>query len=189
MIRLDTFPPIECAQCGCLEYAGAPECARCLALVDAVVQDGWRAYVQREFPGASEADEREIAGMVVQEPQRHEWRVYDAACDLLECPECGGRLGRGPVGCHPCGLADGNRYAAIEVDRPGVPPGNEHALRVNVAVVRCRAHALSAPELLGRRALLPMLIAGGLPATAEAQRASALLKRGATYEDVAWTGQ
>lgn len=181
---------MKCAECGCREPAGAPECARCLALVDAIVEQGWRAFVEREFPGATEEDQREIAEMVVQEPNRHDWRVYDAACDRLECPECGGRLGRGPLGCHPCTLADGNRYAAIETDRPGVPPGNEHALRVNVAVVRCRAHALSAPELLGRRALLPMLIAGGLPTIAEAQRVRALLNRGATYQDVAdWPGQ
>lgn len=44
-----------------------------------------------------------------------------------------------------------------------------------MAVLR-RAHILSAAELMGRRLLLPMLIAGGLPTTAEAQRAAKQLK-------------
>jgi hypothetical protein len=117
-----------------------------------------------------------IAEMVAQEPQSFEWRVFDAALDRLDCPQCGSRLGRGPKGCHPCDPADGFRYAAIEVDRPGVPPGNEHAIRVNVAVLR-RAHILSPAELLARRKVLPMLIEGGLPTTAQAQRMAKRLRR------------
>nr|BFE89065.1 hypothetical protein GCM10020093_116660 [Planobispora longispora] len=112
-----------------------PGCARCLALVDALVEEGWRAFLRREFGTAvpsgvdetviaeresatadlpraggtvtaeresatavpSEADETAIAEMVVDEPSRHDWRVVDAALDRLACPECGSRLGRGPV--------------------------------------------------------------------------------------------
>jgi hypothetical protein len=141
-----------------------------------MVEQGWAAFLEREFGGVPREQQRLIAEMVAQEPQSHEWRVYDAALDRLECAECGSRLGRGPEGCPPCDLADGFRYAAIEIDRPGVPPGNEHAIRVNVAVLR-RPHILSPAELLGRRKVLPMLIAGGLPTTAEAQRMAKRLKR------------
>lgn len=74
--------------------------------------------------------------MVTEEPDRHDWRVVDAAYDQLICGECGQKLSRGPNGCPACDLAHGFRFAAIEVDRPGAMPGNEHALRVNVSVVR-----------------------------------------------------
>ncbi|GAA3121222.1 hypothetical protein GCM10020001_046890 [Nonomuraea salmonea] len=93
--------------------------------------------------------------MVVDEPDRHLWRVVDAAYDRLTCGECGGPVEPGgPVGCAACDLANGFRYVAIEVDRPGVPPGNEHGLRVNVAVVR-RPYGISERELVARRLLLP----------------------------------
>ncbi|HZM81407.1 MAG TPA: hypothetical protein VFC19_37245 [Candidatus Limnocylindrales bacterium] len=165
----------RCGECGEWEPAGAPVCSRCAALIDEIVESGWRSFLDREFGAVSAVEERAIGEMVAQEPERHEWRVYDAALDRIVCHECGSRLGRGPANCHPCQLADGNRYASIEIDRPGVPPGNEHAIRVNVAVLR-RAHILSPAELMGRRLLLPMLIAGELPTTAEAQRAAKLLK-------------
>lgn len=81
------------------------------------------------------------------------------------------------MGCLGCDQAHGFRYAAIETDRPGVPRGNEHAVRVNVSVVR-RPQVTSANELLGRRLLLPALLVGFLPTTEEAQRMGALLKSG-----------
>jgi hypothetical protein len=76
------------------------------------------------------------------------------------------------------------RYVARETDRPGVPPGNEHAIRVNVAVVR-RPEGISTPEVLARRLLLPAMLAGFLPTKEQAQRLGALVKRGARAEDVA----
>ncbi|WP_230985135.1 hypothetical protein [Microbispora oryzae] len=170
-----------CPACGGYEYSGAPGCPRCTQLVDDIVEERWRDWLGREFGTLSPDDERSVAGMVVGEPDRHDWRVVDAAYDRLTCPECGGRLSRGPAGCGPCDFANGFRYVAIEVDRPGVPPGNEHAIRVNVSVVR-RPHALSARELLVRRVLLPALLVGYLPTTEEAQRASALLRDNPTYE-------
>jgi hypothetical protein len=73
--------------------------------------------------------------------------VIDAALDRIICGECGEHLSRGPMTCSPCNLAHGFRYAAVEIDRPGVPQGNEHAIRVNVSVVR-RPQMTSAQELL-----------------------------------------
>ena len=133
----------------------------------------------REFGTARSDDEVAIAEMVVDEPDRHLWRVVDGAYDRLTCRECGGRLSRGPAGCAACDLADGFRYVAVEVDRAGVPRGNEHALRVNVAVVR-RPYGISELEVLGRRLSLPVLLDGRLPTTAQAQAAREMLNRGAT---------
>ncbi|MFD1539923.1 hypothetical protein [Nonomuraea guangzhouensis] len=150
--------------------------------MDTIVEDGWRAFLERDFGTAGQADERAIAEMVVDEPDRHPWRVVDAAYDRLTCPECGGRLSRGPAGCGPCDLANGFRYAAIEIDRPGAAPGNEHGLWVNVSVVR-RPYEISAVELLARRLSLPILLEGRLPTTQQAQSARALLNDGVSAEE------
>ncbi|MEU7004215.1 hypothetical protein [Nonomuraea sp. NPDC046570] len=152
--------------------------------MDEIVDLGWREFIAREYGTLTALDERDVAEMVVDEPNRHPWRVVDAAYDRLACPECGGRLSRGPARCAACDLANGFRYVAIEVDRPGVPPGNEHALRVNVSVVR-RPYGVSWQEVLMRRLSLPLLLAGHLPTTRQAQAARALLNNGGTAEDVA----
>lgn len=167
--------PRRCAECSGYEYGGAPACAACRALVDGIVEDAWAAFTRRW--DVAHDQEAALAEMVSAEPDRHDWRVVDAALDRLDCARCGDRLGRGPVGCFACDQAHGFRYAAIETDRPGVPRGNEHAVRVNVSVLR-RPHVTSANELLARRLLLPLLLAGFLPTVQEAQRMSALIKSG-----------
>ncbi|MEU8249179.1 hypothetical protein [Nonomuraea sp. NPDC048916] len=153
-------------------------------MVDELVEAGWREFLGREFAGASAADERDIAEMVVDEPDKHLWRVVDAAYDRLTCAECGGRLSRGQAGCAGCDLANGFRYVAIEIDRPGVPPGNEHALRVNVSVVR-RPYGISEGELLLRRLSLPVLLEGLLPTVRQAQATKDLYNRGAGVDELA----
>ncbi|MBE3009519.1 hypothetical protein IL992_09945 [Microbispora sp. NEAU-D428] len=174
----------RCPSCGGWEYGGAPDCPRCAELVDAIVEEGWRDVLLREFGDrVAPADERAIAEMVADEPDRHDWRVVDAALDRLTCAECGGPLGR-QAGCPRCDVANGIRYVARETDRPGVPPGNEHAIRVNVSVVR-RPEGISVPEVLARRLLLPALLTGFLPTREQAQRLGALVKRGARAEDLA----
>lgn len=164
--------PRWCAGCGWYAYGGAPGCAACARLVDALSADAWAECVRR---WGAEGDEAGLAGMIADEPDRHDWRVVDAALDRLGCPGCGGPLGRGPVGCAPCDRAHGYRYAAVEADRPGVPPGNEHAVRVNVSVVR-RPGTVSVGELLVRRLTLPFLLVGLLPSTGQAQRLGALVR-------------
>ncbi|GAA3422688.1 hypothetical protein [Streptosporangium vulgare] len=200
----------RCADCGCWEYGGAPGCARCAALVDRIVEDGWRQFLRERFGpagpsagsgaagpaggsggqpgrgGLSAEEESAIAEMVADEPDRHDWRVVDGALDRLVCPGCGAPLGRGPLGCPPCDLADGFRYSAVETDRPGVPPGNEHAVRVGVSVIRA-GHRQSPRALLGWRLGLPALLDGFLPTTAQAQAMRARINDGATYDDLAGT--
>ena len=172
-------PLRRCTECGGYEYGGAPTCGSCAALVDAVIEDEWSAFL-RTWDGA-EGQETVLAEMVVAEPDRHDWRVVDAAYDRLTCEECGERLSRGPVGCSPCDLAHGFRYAAVETDRPGAQRGNEHGVRVNISVVR-RPQVTSDGELLARRLVLPLLLIGLLPTTEQAQRASALIKAAAPDE-------
>ncbi|WP_245764977.1 hypothetical protein [Nonomuraea jiangxiensis] len=174
----------RCPDCGYWEPAGAPGCARCAERVDGIVEEGWRAFLEREFGTSELPDERLVAEMVVDEPDKHPWRVVDAAYDRLTCVECGDRLSRGPATCATCNQANGFRYVAVEIDRPGVPPGNEHALRVNVAVTR-RPYGISDSEVLLRRLSLPVLLAGGLPTRAQAQATKAMAGKGATEAELA----
>ncbi|GAA3618033.1 hypothetical protein GCM10022419_124440 [Nonomuraea rosea] len=118
------------------------------------LESGWRGFVAQEFGTLAALDERDIAETVIDEPNRRLWRVVDAAYDRLIRTECGNKLSRGPVDCAACNLANGVRYVAIEIDQPGVPPGNEHALRVNVSVGR-RPSGISWREVRERRLLLP----------------------------------
>ncbi|MGK5499466.1 hypothetical protein [Streptomyces sp. URMC 125] len=167
-------PVLRCAECGGHEYGGAPACTACRELVDGIVEDEWSALLRRWEAG----DDQQVAlaEMVVAEPDRHDWRVVDAALDRLVCSACGDRLSRGPADCSACNLAHGFRYAAVETDRPGVPPGNEHAVRVNVSIVR-RPQATSGDEVMVRRLLLPALLVGLLPTVEEAQRVSAQVRK------------
>ncbi|MEV6561491.1 hypothetical protein AB0M22_37635 [Nocardia sp. NPDC051756] len=169
----------RCEECGGFEYSGAPECRRCRLLVDDIVEPQWRLFLT-DWQTDCELD---LAELVAAEPDRHDWRIVDAALDRIVCDECGSRLGRGPMACSACNLAHGFRYAAIETDRPGVPRGNEHAIRVNISVVR-RPQMTSARELLARRLLLPALLVGFLPTIEQAQRASAMIKDDPTPERV-----
>ncbi|MFL1428296.1 MULTISPECIES: hypothetical protein [unclassified Nocardiopsis] len=112
--------------------------------------------------------EHDLAALVADAPDGFEWRVVDAALDLLTCPACAAPLGSGERGCGPCDLADGNRYAAREADRPGVPPGNEHAVRVAWSVAR-HPHRHPPRAVCGMELGLPEVYAGRLPTTAQAQ--------------------
>ena len=179
-------PLRRCSECGGYEYGGALACGNCRALVDDIVEAEWSLFRMRW--NVDPVEEKSLAEMVIAEPDKHDWRVVDAAYDRLTCPECGERLSRGPVGCAACDLAHGFRYAAIETDRPGAQPGNEHGVRVNVSVVR-RPQVTSEGELVARRLVLPMLLIGLLPTTEQAQHASALIKRAAPAERIRVTEQ
>ncbi|WP_350276780.1 hypothetical protein [Kribbella sp. HUAS MG21] len=125
-------------------------------------------------PGTAEA--RELAEVVLQDTSEFDWRVVDGALNQLTCPDCGSTLGTGASGCPGCDKANGFRFAARETDRPGVPPGNEHAIRVSSAVARTRDRYTPRART-GYELLLPDLLAGTLPTTPEAQRFKHLINQ------------
>ena len=191
-------PLRRCAECGDYEYGGAPACDTCRALVDGIVDEEWSLFLRRwdvdvdrdrdRNRDQEQEQEKALAEMVTTEPDQHDWRIVDAAYDRLTCSECGERLSRGPIGCSACDLAHGFRYAAVETDRPGAQPGNEHGVRVNVSVVR-RPQVTSEGELLARRLVLPLLLIGLLPTTDQAQHASTLIKNAGPKDRVRVTRQ
>jgi hypothetical protein len=148
-----------------------PRFRAALAAVEASIAERWALFcVEHEASGP------ELAQIVLQNPAEFEWRVVDAALDQLTCSECGSGLGSGPVECTACEFANGQRYGAIEVDRPNVPPGNEHAIRVASAVARTR-HRYLPRVRAGYEVVLPDLLDGKLPTTAQAQAAKAVLNQ------------
>ena len=150
--------------------------ARALADIGAEVERAWsRACAEWEAEPGSTA-EADLARLVAEGPDQFDWRVVDAALDRLACPACGWALGSGATGCAPCDSADGYRYAARETDRPGVAPGNEHAVRVGWSVCR-HPHRYSPRAVCGWELGLPGIHAGHLPTTAQAQAARALINR------------
>jgi len=109
--------------------------ARTLAALEVLRRErdeAWRIHV-----GVSlDADHDAVARATLEDPSRHEWRLVDAAMERLLCAACGQELGAGSRGWDPCDIADGFRFAAQEPDRPGVPMGNEHAVRVSSTILR-----------------------------------------------------
>ncbi|WP_147315564.1 hypothetical protein [Asanoa ferruginea] len=103
----------------------------------------------------------------------------DAALAHTTCSACGAALGAGAVGCEQCDAAHGWRWLAAEQDRAGVPPGNEHAIRVATAVARL-AHRFPAHMVPRYAVTLPLLIAGGLSAGGDARAAQRWLGNGGT---------
>jgi hypothetical protein len=150
--------------------------ARVIAEIEAEIRQAWERFavdldVAPDSPAAVE-----LAWLVVSEPAAYDWRTVDGALDRLICPACGSRLTQGPVACETCEFHHGMRFGAREVDRRHVPPGNEHALRVASAVARTR-HRYSARARLGYELVLPELVAGALPTTAQAQAGKALINK------------
>lgn len=144
-----------------------------LEQVAASIESAWAQH--REAP--SGLSDEAAARRIVAEPNLHPWRLVDAALDRLRCSDCGEVLGRGPRGCAPCDLADGFRFGAREPDRPGVPAGNEHAVRVSTAVLRSpRRHPAWAVE--ANRAHLPLFLAGQMPTRAQQEAMLAASRAG-----------
>ena len=134
----------------------------------------WQAFREELGVTAGTPDERTLAETVMQDPSEFDWRIVDGALKQLTCNNCGSGLGTGPLGCPACDQANGYRFAGREVDRPGVPAGNEHALRVSSAVARTRDRYTPRARC-GYELVLPDLLAGALPTTVEAQRGKALI--------------
>lgn len=159
---------VACAECGCWRPARAPECATCLRWIEDDITAAWQEALTEYGVTAGSTEERELAETIVADPRGVLWRVVDAALVRLTCPECGAALGNGPAGCVPCDTAHGNRWLGAEPDRPGVPRGNEHAIRVASTLPRV-PHRFPAHTVRLYAALLPFTIAGDLPTTPQAQ--------------------
>ncbi len=150
--------------------------AEAVSSVEASLELAWHDALAEAGVAAGTADETAFAWLIAEDPSRHPWRVADAALTRLACPQCARPLGGGPRECDRCAYFDGLRFAAREIDRPGVAPGNEHALRVASAVARTRGR-YSPRARAGYELLLPALLAGELPTTPQAQAAKALINR------------
>ncbi|WP_327634212.1 hypothetical protein OHB24_30005 [Kribbella sp. NBC_00482] len=150
-----------------------PRFTTALRRVEDSIDAAWDSFCV-ESGGTAEA--RELAEVVLQDTSEFDWRIVDGALKQLTCPDCGSTLGAGDSGCPSCDKANGFRFAAQETDRPGVPPGNEHAIRVSSAVARTR-HRHSPRARAGYELLLPDLLDGALPTTAQAQRAKHLINQ------------
>lgn len=124
----------------------------------------WRRL--RGDVGSLAATEAELARLVVEDPSSFAWREVDAALERSRCDACGRESGAGERGCTPCDQADGTRFAGQERDRPGVPPGNEHAVRVALTLVRF-PHRWPEAAVAGARLYLPRFVAGDLPTRSE----------------------
>jgi hypothetical protein len=140
------------------------------------IDAAWQRFCADSGVHQGTPEEHELAEVVLQDTSEFEWRVVDGALKQLTCPECGSGLGAGPTGCTSCDQANGYRFAAREVDRPDVPAGNEHAIRVASAVARTR-HRYSPRARAGYELLLPDLLDGVLPTTPQAQRAKHLINQ------------
>jgi hypothetical protein len=88
-------------------------------------------------------------------PRLTSWSVMLAEA----CSEAG----RGAA--DPCHIANGFRFAAQEPDLDGLPPGNEHAIRVSSALLRS---PLRYPDWVVRsNEVLPLFLAGDVPSRGE----------------------
>ncbi|MEV4481612.1 hypothetical protein [Micromonospora coxensis] len=154
----------------------SPVLAGIVASIEVELRQSWYRLLADLDVTPGSADEIEVARLVVDDPAGYDWRTVDAALDRLTCPSCGSTLTRGPMSCQTCELHHRMRFGAREVDRPHVPPGNEHGLRVATAVARGR-HRYSPRARVGYELVLPDLVAGTLPTTAQAQAAKALINK------------
>jgi hypothetical protein len=152
----------------------SPELAEAVERLEAELDQAWAQMLDDMGVAPRTPDEAALAWLIVNDPSAYAWRVVDAAQDCLTCQECGTGLARGT--CDQCVFYDRMRFGAAEVDRPDIPRGNEHAIRVAFAVARNRERY--APRArAGYEMLLPALVGGALPTTSQAQSAKALINK------------
>jgi hypothetical protein len=161
---------------GMTRRVGHPRLTTALREVEESIDAAWLGFCRESGVEVGSDEGRELARVVLQDPSEFGWRVVDGAMKQLTCDECGSGLGSGPSGCRACEQANGFRFAAREFDRPGVPPGNEHAIRVASAVARTRDRYTPRARC-GYELALPDLLAGTLPTTAQAQALKAAINQ------------
>lgn len=152
-----------------------PRFTAALREIEDSIDAAWDSFCTGSGVRRGTPEARELAEVVLQDPSEFDWRVVDGALNQLTCPDCGSTLGAG-ARCANCDQANGFRFAARETDRPGVPPGNEHAIRVSSAVARTRDRYTPRARA-GYELLLPDLLTGLLPTTAQAQHLKHLINQ------------
>ena len=152
-----------------------PRFIAALREIEDSIDAAWDSFCAGSGVGRGTAEARELAEVVLQDTSEFDWRIVDGALNQLTCPDCGSTLGAG-VECARCDQANGFRFGARETDRPGVPPGNEHAIRVSSAVARTRDRYTPRARA-GYELLLPDLLTGLLPTTAQAQHYKHLINQ------------
>ncbi|MER7332156.1 MULTISPECIES: hypothetical protein [unclassified Micromonospora] len=154
----------------------SPSLAQTIGEIEAELDLAWARLLGEWDVACGSPEETALSWLVIDNPEEHDWRIVDAALDRLMCTECGSTLTRGPASCQRCTYYHEVRFAAREVDRPNVPAGNEHAIRVSFAVARSRTR-YSARARVGYELVLPSLVAGDLPTTKHAQAGKALINK------------
>lgn len=164
----------HCPSCGWRTPGGAAGCATCLEWVR---RDLSKAFC--EWVGAHDlrGPSCDVAELVLDGAPTVPWRVYDHAMSVSRCHDCGQPPSAGPDDCLRCTLLHGNRFAARESDRPDVPAGNEHAIRVATAVVTS-PHRFPEHMVPRYSALLPITHSGQMPSGGLARYLDRWLDRG-----------
>jgi hypothetical protein len=150
--------------------------ARAVEDIEAGMDQAWATLLEQRAVQPGSREETDLAWLVAERPADHDWRVVDAALDRLACPDCERPLTTGPVRCRTCTHYHGLRFTARELDRPHVQVGNEHTLRVACVVARVRTR-YSAHARVGYELHLPLLLAGTVPTSTQAQTARKLINR------------
>ena len=163
-----------CDACGGLVGRGYPDCPVCYEAVEGLWLADWAALLAAEGITPGGDDETTLVRVIIEETGRHPWTIADLALTHVRCRTCGEELGGGPPGCAECTLAFGNLWAP---EHEAGATMNEHALRVARLVAR-HPHRYSAGLAAGWRLSLPLVLAGMLPSTAEAQALKAWVDAG-----------
>jgi hypothetical protein len=177
----------RCAECAEPAGRGYPDCADCTGLVDGLWLADWYATLDEAdiTPGGSA--ERQFAERVLAaELGAFSWTCLDWAMTVTGCPQCGGELGAGPVGCVLCRIGDETRWAWQYEAPEGTITANERAVRTARVALRA-PHRHRATVVQTWRLSLPFLLVGAIAEPVSGRWIRAYLRSG-RYEELAAAG-
>jgi hypothetical protein len=176
-----------CLECGELAGRGYPTCPDCVAAVDGFWLADWRALLAEIGVEPGTRAERGLAEQVVAaEIGSYPWTCVDWAMTAIDCPACGSPLGKGPIGCVLCRIADETRWEWEHTAPGDVITANEHSLR-EARVVLSAPHRHRATVVLSWRLSLPFLLTGEVAGRLRMPWLSAYLRAG-RYAELAAAG-
>lgn len=151
-------------------------CSTCFMAIEQFWLADWQALLAQEQVAAGTAEEKILAGVVLQEVGEHAWTIMDIAMSLQTCGSCAAVLGDAYPVCAECA-----EYFGYAIYSEFGITGNEHALHIGRSVLRSAVYH-SDNIVFAWSHNMPRLLTGWLPTTAEAQRAMALVKSGRLAE-------